>query len=139
MLDELNLRFQDMVIRQYALWTSKDDPTVILTSQFIRRCLIPHWSPEKERAVILIFDGMRYDIWDELLRPMLMARMDLIEDCPGSSLLPSETKITRKAISAGKYPDEFNILGRSNGGKAHDANKDHQHSQIFSHHQSPFT
>jgi len=50
---------------------------------------------------------MRYDIWDELLRPLLLDRMDLLDDLPGSSLLPSETHITRKAICAGAFPDEF--------------------------------
>jgi len=106
LLDEINLRFQEMIRKQYPSWTVKDGD-VILTSQFLRRCLKPHWDPEKEKAVLFIFDGMRYDIWDELFRPMLTGRMDLIKDYPASSLLPSETHITRKAICAGTYPDEF--------------------------------
>ncbi len=106
LLDEINLRFQEMVKKQYPFWIAKDGE-VILTSQFLRRCLKPHWDPEKEKAVLFIFDGMRYDIWDELFRPMLTGRMDLIKDYPASSLLPTETHITRKAISAGTYPDEF--------------------------------
>lgn len=106
MLDEINTRFQEMIRKQYPSWIAKDSD-VILTSQFLRRCLKPHWDPEREKAVLFIFDGMRYDIWDELLRPMLIGRMDLIKDYPASSLLPSETHITRKAISAGTYPDEF--------------------------------
>ncbi len=105
-LDELNIRFQEMVAEQYPLWIQKDSE-VYLTSQFIRRCLKSHWDPQTERAVLFIFDGMRYDIWDEFLRPMLDERMQLIADLPASSLLPSETHITRKAISAGTYPDEF--------------------------------
>lgn len=105
-LDELNARFQEMVAEQYPLWIQKDSG-VHLTSQFIRRCLKAHWDPQNEKAVLFIFDGMRYDIWDEFLRPMLDDRMQLIADLPASSLLPSETHITRKAISAGTYPDEF--------------------------------
>jgi hypothetical protein len=50
---------------------------------------------------------MRYDIWDELLRPMFEDRLEIVADLEGSSLLPSETHITRKAISAGTYPDQF--------------------------------
>jgi hypothetical protein len=95
-----------MIKKQYPSWIAKDGE-VILTSQFLRRCLKPHWDPVKEIAVMFIFDGMRYDIWDELFHPMLMGRMDLIKDYPASSLLPTETHITRKAISAGTYPDEF--------------------------------
>lgn len=105
-LDELNTRFQEMVGEQYPLWIKRDSE-VYLTSQFIRRCLKAHWDPQTEKAVLFIFDGMRYDIWDEFLRPMLDDRMQLIADLPASSLLPSETHITRKAISAGTYPDEF--------------------------------
>lgn len=114
LLDDLNWRFQDMVRVKYPAWVSGDDSGVVLTSRFIKRCLVPFWNPEKEKAAIFIFDGMRYDIWDELLKPAFMARMDLLEDFPGSSLLPSETKITRKAISAGAYPDEFNIHAKEN-------------------------
>ena len=105
-LDELNARFQEMVGEQYPLWIQKDSE-VYLTSQFIRRCLKAHWDPQTEKAVLFIFDGMRYDIWDEFLRPMLDDRMQLIADLPASSLLPSETHITRKAISAGAYPNDF--------------------------------
>lgn len=107
-LDELNARFQAMVADQYHLWIQNDNE-VYLTSQFVRRCLKAHWDPQTEKAVLFIFDGMRYDIWDEFLKPMLDDRMQLIADLPASSLLPSETHITRKALSAGTYPDEFDI------------------------------
>ena len=105
-LDEVNRRFQELVAMQYSSWVANDSE-VRLTSQFLRRCLKPHWDSQKEKAVVFIFDGMRYDIWDELLRPMLEDRMEILEDYPASSLLPSETHVTRKAISAGTYPDEF--------------------------------
>jgi hypothetical protein len=105
-LDELNLHFQEMVVSQYSSWINKDGD-VRLTCQFLRRCLKPHWDIQNEKAALFIFDGMRYDIWDEYLRPMLEDRMEIIEDYPASSLLPSETHITRKAISAGTSPDEF--------------------------------
>lgn len=105
-LDELNGHYQTLVSLQYPSWVVQDSE-VYLTSQFLRRCLKPNWDPSREKAVVFIFDGMRYDIWDELLRPMLLDRMELLHDLPATSLLPSETHITRKAISAGAYPDEF--------------------------------
>jgi PglZ domain len=49
--------------------------------------------------------GMRYDIWDELVRPIFEDRMEIIADYPATSLLPSETHISRKAIFAGTFPD----------------------------------
>jgi len=50
---------------------------------------------------------MRYDIWDELVRPAVEDRMEIIADYPALSLLPSETHISRKAIFAGTFPDAF--------------------------------
>jgi hypothetical protein len=38
---------------------------------------------------------------------MLEDRMEVLADWPASSILPSETHVTRKAISAGTYPDKF--------------------------------
>lgn len=109
----LNSKFQDMVARQYPEW-AYGDTDVRLTSQFIRRCLKPNWDPEKEKAAIFIFDGMRYDIWDELLRPMLLDRMEVVSEYRASSLLPSETRITRKALSAGGYPAEVEFNRKEN-------------------------
>ena len=106
-LDDVNRRFQEMVRIRYPSWI-EEDGDVILTSQFLRRCLKPNWDPKKERAVVFIFDGMRYEIWEEMLLPMLEERMEVIKDYAATSLLPSETHITRKAISAGTYTDEFN-------------------------------
>jgi len=106
-LDDMNRLFQELVAAKYPYWIVNDSE-VRLTSQFLRRCLKPHWDPQKEKAAVFIFDGMRYDIWDELIRPMFEDRMEVIKDYPASSLIPSETHITRKAISAGTYPDNFN-------------------------------
>jgi len=112
-LDEMNARFQEMVVMQYPTWV-KQDSAVLLTSQFLRRCLKPNWDPLKEKAVVFMFDGLRYDIWDEFIRPMFDERLQLIKEYPASSLLPSETHITRKAISAGTFPDEFDTRQSEN-------------------------
>ena len=110
-LDQLNIRFQQLVTAKYPAWAKNDQGTLadapILTSQFIARCLKPNWDAQTEKAVLFIFDGMRYDIWDELLKPMLLDRMEILHDLPGSSILPSETQLTRKAISAGLFPESF--------------------------------
>jgi hypothetical protein len=128
-LDDMNARFQELVAREYPHWVKeigKDGGKAeflplfasqmppILTSQFLRRCLKPNWDFQKEKAVLLVFDGMRYDIWDELLRPLFEDRMEVIADLPASSLLPSETHITRKAIFAGTFPDSFDTHAAEN-------------------------
>lgn len=112
-LDELNSCFQEFVAKRYPVWVKKD-AEVVLTSQFLRRCLKPNWDPQTEKAVLFIFDGMRWDIWDELLRPMLEDRLEAVRDYMAISLLPSETHLSRKAISAGTFPDEFDSRAAEN-------------------------
>jgi len=107
-LADLNARFQEFIASEYKSWLDRDCD-VRLTAQFLRRCVKPNWDPKSEKAVVFIFDGMRYDIWDELLRPIFEDRMELIADYPASSLLPSETHTSRKAIFAGAFPDAFDM------------------------------
>jgi len=106
MLDDLNRRFQELVAAQYRTWVI-GDCQIRLTSQFLRRCVKPHWDAESDKAVVFVFDGMRYDIWDELVRPIFEETMEIIADYHAASLLPSETHISRKAIFAGDFPDSF--------------------------------
>lgn len=55
------------------------------------------------RAIILVFDSMRYDIWRQLVKPML-EREYVIEEDVGFALLPSETRVSRRSFFAGKPP-----------------------------------
>lgn len=109
--DDLNLvngKFQDLYHAHYARWIGRDDAPVVFTHQFIPRFLKPHWDPESGRkAVLLIFDGLRLDAWDELVRPILEERFDIVARQPASALLPTETQLSRKAISAGCLPTAF--------------------------------
>jgi hypothetical protein len=102
-----------MITDQYKTWVKKDS-AVFLTSQFLRRCVKPHWDFNNEKAIVFVFDGMCYDIWDELARPIFEDRMEIIDDYPATSLLPSETHISRKAIFAGCFPDAFNTKASEN-------------------------
>ncbi len=110
-IDVINARFQDMVALLYPEWVKETEDITgspVLTSRFLNKCLKPNWDPKTEPAVIFIFDGMRYDIWDLLLKDSLNDYMDVVQELPGLALLPTETHVSRKAISAGAFPDEFN-------------------------------
>lgn len=110
-IDELNRLFQETVQQSYPDWLAQEKE-VYFTSQFIRRCLKPYWDPATEKAVVLVFDGMRYDIWDELLRPTLLEKMDVVQELVGSAILPSETHVSRWAIASGATPDQFGLTPR---------------------------
>ena len=105
-LGELDARFEELVARRYPDWAHADGP-VYLTAQFLRRCLKPHWDPQNEDAALFIFDGLRYELWDEFVRPMFLERMELVAELPAISILPSETHLSRKALSAGAFPEAF--------------------------------
>jgi RNAse (barnase) inhibitor barstar len=104
----LDHRFQDFYRLYYKTWIQDGDAPVVLTHQFLARMLAAHWDPQSGRkAVVMVFDGLRTDAWDEFLRPVFEERFELIESRPGSALIPTETHLSRKAISAGCLPQEF--------------------------------
>jgi hypothetical protein len=107
-VDAANARFQDLYHANYVKWINQNDAPVIFTHQFVPRVLKTHWDAQSgQKAVILIFDGLRMDAWEELVRPVLEEKYDIIEELKGSSILPSETQLSRKAISAGSLPVGF--------------------------------
>lgn len=107
-LNALNTHFQDFYRIHYTKWLSRTDIPVIFTHQFLPRLFKANWDPKSgTKAIILVFDGLRTDAWDEFLRPIMEERYELIHNLAGSALLPTETELSRKAISAGKLPVDF--------------------------------
>jgi PglZ domain len=107
-LDAANAKFQDLYHANYVKWINQTDSPLIFTHQFVSRVLKTHWDAQSgQKAVILIFDGLRVDAWEELVRPVLEEKYDVIEQLPGSAILPTETHLSRKAISAGCLPVSF--------------------------------
>jgi len=107
-LVRFNHAFEDVVQQGFPTWVRGKSEDVCLTSMFVDRCLRPYWDPAHEKAVLFILDGLRYDIWVAKFKPVFEARMTLEAELPGMALLPSETHISRKAISAGAPSDVFN-------------------------------
>lgn len=106
--DLIDTRFQDLYRLHYTKWIRQSDAPAVFTHQFLPRVLQAHWDPQSGRkAVVMVFDGLRCDAWDEFLRPVFEERFDVIERRPGSALIPTETHLSRKAISAGCLPEAF--------------------------------
>jgi hypothetical protein len=107
-MDIANAKFQDLYHLNYVKWINQADSPLIFTHQFVSRVLKTHWDAKSGRkAVILIFDGLRVDAWQGFVRPVLEEKYDVLEELPGSALLPTETHVSRKAISAGCLPVHF--------------------------------
>ena len=104
----IDARFQDFYRLHYTKWIQRSDSPVVFTHQFLPRLLQAHWDPRSGRkAVVMVFDGLRTDAWDEFLRPVFEERFEVMESRPGSALIPTETHLSRKAISAGCLPYAF--------------------------------
>jgi hypothetical protein len=58
------------------------------------------------RVWVLIFDGMRFDSWEQVVRPIL-AEFFQVQDQPCFCLLPSYTEIARTGLLAGGTPTEW--------------------------------
>jgi hypothetical protein len=58
------------------------------------------------RLWVLIFDGMRFDTWSEVVRPLLAEYFDF-RGGPGFCVLPSFTQVARTSLLAGCLPHEW--------------------------------
>jgi hypothetical protein len=78
------------------------------------------------KAVVLVIDSMRFDLWRQLIRPSLESDY-LVSENVGFAELPSETRVSRASFFAGKAPgallpntresDQFaDLLARCHGG-----------------------
>ena len=55
---------------------------------------------------VLVFDGMRLDTWEEVVRPLLAAYFQ-VDDQPCFCVVPSYTEIARTGLLAGGVPSEW--------------------------------
>lgn len=59
------------------------------------------------RVWILVFDGMRYDTWRLVVRPLLTEHFEVADDRPLFCVAPSYTTIARTSLLAGAPPPEW--------------------------------
>jgi len=58
------------------------------------------------RVWVLVFDGMRFDTWERVVKPLLAESFE-IQDSPYFCVLPSYTTFARKGLLAGALPAEW--------------------------------
>jgi hypothetical protein len=104
--DDLDFEFGRFLESRY----SEVVPSEVWTTGLFQEKFI---APRRRRAdgkltnaVILVIDGMRLDIWRQLIRPAL-EREYAIEETLGFAELPSETVVSRASFFAGKTPGEL--------------------------------
>jgi hypothetical protein len=78
-----------------------------LSINVLRHTIIkPRQPVSREMCVwIVVFDGMRYDSWERVVKPRLLERYSLDWERPYLSLLPSWTGVARTGLLSGKPPE----------------------------------
>lgn len=80
--------------------------------RWLPQVVAPAWRLNGEgRLWILVFDGMRWDLWDRVLRPELEASGWQVNPSAGVALLPSETFVCRRALLGGTAPSSWGESG----------------------------
>ncbi|MDP2754284.1 MAG: PglZ domain-containing protein, partial [Nitrospirota bacterium] len=62
---------------------------------------------EKSRLWILVFDGMRLDTWEEVVKKYLTSFFEIVDEKLYLCTLPSITDFARVSLLAGKLPDDW--------------------------------
>lgn len=102
--DTLDYLFGKVLEKNYGqLVPAKRPTTDVFYEGYVtqRRRQVGGKAPRK--AVVLVMDSMRFDIWREMVRPVL-ERDYRVDESIGFALLPSETHVSRRSLFAGKPP-----------------------------------
>lgn len=102
-LDQLDNHLVKLVTRDYQAFSSHPRLSVHVLRDTI---LAPKFQPTQERcAWILVFDGMRWDTWQEYILPALLEHFEIVDEGKAYvSLLPSFTGVARTGLLAGSAP-----------------------------------
>lgn len=117
-LNEFNQAFFRMVEAQYPEWVRQPTTRPTLTCDLLERVFLREFRSfvrsDRQSIYLIIFDGMRYDLWKEV-RPLVErcfeGRLALRSEECALSLLPTATQYTRKAIFAGAFPADWKRRG----------------------------
>ncbi|MBT9168765.1 MAG: hypothetical protein DDT19_02113 [Syntrophomonadaceae bacterium] len=104
-LEDVDLNLSDLIKKdQKGFFTHPRLSTNVLRDLVLRASREPS---DKTRLWILIFDGMRLDTWEEVVKKALSSLLEVSEEklylCP----LPSYTDIARTSLLAGRLPSEW--------------------------------
>ena len=101
-LEKADLNLADLIAKDMKGYFSHPRLSINVLRDFILKKGIRPLN--KSRIWILIFDGMRLDTWNEVIKPILSSKFEISEEklylCP----LPSYTDVARISLLAGNLP-----------------------------------
>ncbi len=104
-LDQADLHLANVIESNFPAYISSPRlSTNILREMIITKNIRPY---ETRKLWILIFDGMRLDTWERIVKPILASNFEVVEERLYLCVLPSITDIARVAIMAGDIPSQW--------------------------------
>lgn len=110
-LEQADLHLANVIESNFPAYISSPRLNInILREMIITKNIRPS---ETRKLWILIFDGMRLDTWEKIVKPILASKFEIIEERLYLCALPSITDIARVSILAGDIPSQWqDITGR---------------------------
>ena len=101
---EANQRLAGSISNDVRQFMNSDQTVLYVLRNALRR--IDAIRPNTQSRVwFVVFDGMRWDLWDKVVRPALTPLFEIEQESPYLALIPSVTKLSRTAMIAGKLPE----------------------------------
>ncbi|MEN4011382.1 MAG: PglZ domain-containing protein [Bellilinea sp.] len=102
-LDRADHVLAAQIRRNWHSYTTSSDLSANLLRDFVER---PRLNPTDLACLwLIIFDGMRFDSWEAIVKPRLQQVFEIKKEKVYLSPLPTWTSIARTSITAGRTPD----------------------------------
>jgi hypothetical protein len=104
-LGKLDMHLVELIEKNWEEYTRHPRLSCNFINDFVvKRSFEPS---DNHRLWLLILDGMRLDTWEEVVKPYLQERFEILEQVVYISPLPSTTKIARTSLLAGRLPPNW--------------------------------
>lgn len=102
-LDLADHVLSEQIRRNWHTYSTSSNLSSSILRDFVER---PRLTPtERESLWLIIFDGMRFDTWEGVVKPRLQQILEIKKESAYLCPLPSWTSIARTSITAARTPD----------------------------------
>lgn len=99
-LDRADQGVATILDREPRAWLEHDRSTTRVLAREARKLGI------EGRLFVWLFDGMRWDTWTDVVRPVLTEAFAIESEAPAFAVVPTYTRLARTSIFAGRHPGQ---------------------------------
>lgn len=99
-LDRADRDVADLLDRDPRSWLEHDRSTTRALAREARKLGV------EGRLFVWLFDGMRWDTWTDVVRPVLAEAFAIESEAPAFAVVPTYTRLARTSIFAGRHPGQ---------------------------------